>query len=52
MLFMDGGVIVEEGHPDQVISAAGGTDPDLLQRVLDPTHVDPGAADLARARRG
>lgn len=46
VIFMDGGVIVEQGHPDQVIG-----DPQeertrtFLQRVLDPTHVDPGAVD-------
>ncbi|MGN6753051.1 MAG: amino acid ABC transporter ATP-binding protein, partial [Intrasporangium sp.] len=40
VIFMDGGVIVEEGHPDQVIG-----DPQhrrtrtFLKRVLDPTHV-------------
>jgi polar amino acid transport system ATP-binding protein len=42
VIFMDGGVIVEEGHPDRVIG-----DPQhhrtrtFLKRVLDPTHVDP-----------
>jgi polar amino acid transport system ATP-binding protein len=41
VIFMDGGVIVEEGHPDRVIG-----DPQhrrtrtFLKRVLDPTHVD------------
>lgn len=50
VIFMDGGVIVEEGHPDQVIG-----DPQeertrtFLRRVLDPTHVDPGAEDAAHA---
>ena len=44
VIFMDGGVIVEEGHPDRVIG-----DPQhhrtrtFLKRVLDPTHVDPDA---------
>ncbi|MFC7732418.1 amino acid ABC transporter ATP-binding protein [Actinomadura keratinilytica] len=48
VVFMDGGVIVEQGPPDQVIG-----DPRhertqrFLRRVLDPTHVDVGdAADL------
>ncbi len=50
VIFMDGGLIVEEGHPDRVIG-----DPHeertrtFLQRVLDPTHVDPGGADDAFA---
>jgi polar amino acid transport system ATP-binding protein len=44
VIFMDGGVIVEEGHPERVIG-----DPQhhrtrtFLKRVLDPTHVDPEA---------
>jgi polar amino acid transport system ATP-binding protein len=44
VIFMDGGVIVEEGPPDRVIG-----DPQhhrtrtFLKRVLDPTHVDPEA---------
>ncbi|MDO5628857.1 MAG: amino acid ABC transporter ATP-binding protein [Mobilicoccus sp.] len=52
VIFMDGGVIVEEGHPDQVIG-----DPQhertrtFLQRVLDPTHVDTGAEDAQHAER-
>jgi polar amino acid transport system ATP-binding protein len=52
VMFMDGGVIVEEGPPDKVIG-----DPQeertrtFLQRVLDPTHVDPGAEDQQHARR-
>ena len=52
VIFMDGGSIVEEGAPDQVIG-----DPQeertrvFLQRVLDPTHVDPGAEDAAYSRR-
>ncbi|MEU6035900.1 amino acid ABC transporter ATP-binding protein [Actinomadura sp. NPDC047616] len=48
VVFMDGGVIVEQGPPEQVIG-----DPQhertkrFLRRVLDPTHVDVGeAADL------
>jgi polar amino acid transport system ATP-binding protein len=42
VIFMDGGVIVEDGHPERVIG-----DPQhhrtrtFLKRVLDPTHVDP-----------
>ena len=52
VLFMDGGVVVEEGHPDQVISAPlEKRTRTFLQRVLDPTHVDPGQEDLAHARR-
>ncbi|KRE42177.1 amino acid ABC transporter ATP-binding protein [Knoellia sp. Soil729] len=52
VIFMDGGYIVEEGSPDQVIG-----DPKeertktFLQRVLDPTHVDPGAEDAAYSKR-
>jgi polar amino acid transport system ATP-binding protein len=42
VIFMDGGVVVEEGPPSEVIG-----DPQhertrtFLRRVLDPTHVDP-----------
>jgi len=52
VIFMDAGVIVEEGDPAQVIG-----DPKeertrtFLQRVLDPTHVDPGAEDREHAER-
>jgi len=52
VIFMDGGNIVEEGAPEQVIG-----DPQeertrvFLQRVLDPTHVDPGAEDAAYSKR-
>ncbi len=52
VIFMDGGYIVEEGDPDQVIG-----DPQhartrtFLQRVLDPTHVAAGAEDAAYAQR-
>ncbi|GAB49647.1 amino acid ABC transporter ATP-binding protein [Mobilicoccus pelagius] len=52
VIFMDGGVIVEEGEPSRVIGA-----PEhertraFLQRVLDPTHVDPGAEDRKYAER-
>ena len=52
VIFMDGGVIVEEGVPEQVI----GTPTEertkvFLQRVLDPTHVEAGAEDVAYAKR-
>ena len=52
VIFMDAGVIVEEGVPEQVI----GTPTEertkvFLQRVLDPTHVEAGAEDVAYARR-
>jgi polar amino acid transport system ATP-binding protein len=52
VLFMDGGVIVEEGPPTEVIG-----DPKeertrtFLKRVLDPTHVSTGAEDAAHAAR-
>ncbi|HET8593966.1 MAG TPA: amino acid ABC transporter ATP-binding protein [Intrasporangium sp.] len=52
VLFMDGGVIVEEGHPDQVIG-----DPQhqrtrtFLKRVLDPTHVGSDGDDDEVERR-
>ncbi len=40
VIFMDGGVIVEEGHPDQVIGNPQNARTRLfLERVLDPTHV-------------
>jgi polar amino acid transport system ATP-binding protein len=38
---MDGGVVVEEGVAEQVISAP--TQPrtkEFLRRVLDPTHIE------------
>ena len=39
VMFMDGGVVVEEGHPDQVIGAPRERRTrDFLQRVLNPTH--------------
>jgi polar amino acid transport system ATP-binding protein len=45
VLFMDGGVIVEEGHPSQVIAAPReARTREFLQRVLDPTHADVGGA--------
>ena len=40
VIFMDDGVIVEEGHPDQVIgNPRHERTRTFLQRVLDPTHV-------------
>jgi len=42
VLFMDGGVIVEEGPPSQVIgNPQHERTRQFLQRVLDPTHVEP-----------
>ncbi|WP_346957714.1 amino acid ABC transporter ATP-binding protein [uncultured Arthrobacter sp.] len=41
VVFMDGGVVVEEGPAEQVIGAP--TQPrtkEFLRRVLDPTHID------------
>jgi polar amino acid transport system ATP-binding protein len=41
VVFMDGGVVVEEGVAEQVISAP--TQPrtkEFLRRVLDPTHIE------------
>jgi polar amino acid transport system ATP-binding protein len=52
VIFMDGGVIVEEGPPDEVIG-----DPKeertraFLARVLNPTHVHAGDEDAAYAER-
>ncbi|MFV0451076.1 MAG: amino acid ABC transporter ATP-binding protein [Propioniciclava sp.] len=44
VIFMDGGVIVEEGHPDDVIgNPQHRRTQTFLQRVLDPTHVHPDA---------
>ncbi|MDN5798238.1 MAG: amino acid ABC transporter ATP-binding protein [Intrasporangium sp.] len=41
VIFMDGGVIVEEGHPDDVIgNPQHNRTRTFLKRVLDPTHVD------------
>jgi len=43
VMFMDGGVVVEEGHPDQVIGAPREQRTrDFLQRVLNPTHAPVG----------
>ncbi|MEO6019838.1 MAG: amino acid ABC transporter ATP-binding protein [Knoellia sp.] len=52
VIFMDGGSIVEEGPPDQVIGQPTEERTKVfLQRVLDPTHVDPGAEDAAYSKR-
>ncbi|MFI0452589.1 amino acid ABC transporter ATP-binding protein [Actinomadura sp. 6N118] len=45
VVFMDGGVIVEQGPPDQVIGEPQHERTKLfLRRVLDPTHVEVGEA--------
>jgi polar amino acid transport system ATP-binding protein len=52
VIFMDGGVIVEEGAPAQVIGEPTEERTKVfLQRVLDPTHVEAGAEDAAYAKR-
>ena len=52
VIFMDGGVIVEEGHPDDVIgNPQEERTRTFLKRVLDPTHVDAGEEDEAYRRR-
>ncbi len=52
VIFMDGGVIVEEGHPDEVIgNPQEERTRTFLRRVLDPTHVDTGAEDDAYRQR-
>ncbi len=52
VLFMDGGVIVEEGPPSEVIgNPTHERTRTFLQRVLDPTHVDAGTEDAAHAER-
>jgi polar amino acid transport system ATP-binding protein len=52
VIFMDGGVIVEEGAPEQVIGEPTQERTRVfLQRVLDPTHVEAGAEDAAYAKR-
>ena len=52
VIFMDGGVIVEEGHPDQVIgNPQHERTRSFLDRVLNPTHVHAGEEDAAHARR-
>ena len=41
VVFMDRGVVVEQGHPDQVIgNPKEPRTQDFLRRVLDPTHVE------------
>ena len=41
VVFMDGGVVVEEGVAEQVISAPKQSrTKEFLKRVLDPTHID------------
>jgi polar amino acid transport system ATP-binding protein len=52
VIFMDAGVIVEEGHPDDVIgNPQHERTRTFLKRVLDPTHVDPGDEDDAYRQR-
>jgi polar amino acid transport system ATP-binding protein len=52
VIFMDGGVIVEEGPPDDVIGRPKEERTlTFLQRVLDPTHVHAGEEDEAYQRR-
>jgi polar amino acid transport system ATP-binding protein len=52
VIFMDGGVIVEEGPPSQVIGAPQEERTrTFLQRVLDPTNTRAGAEDEAHAAR-
>jgi polar amino acid transport system ATP-binding protein len=52
VIFMDGGVIVEEGPPDDVIGRPKEKRTlTFLQRVLDPTHVHAGDEDEAYQRR-
>ncbi|MCW3156553.1 amino acid ABC transporter ATP-binding protein [Micropruina sonneratiae] len=52
VIFMDGGVIVEEGPPDEVIgNPRHERTKTFLRRVLDPTHADPGEEDAAYAKR-
>jgi polar amino acid transport system ATP-binding protein len=41
VVFMDGGVVVEEGMAERVISApTQSRTKEFLKRVLDPTHID------------
>jgi polar amino acid transport system ATP-binding protein len=41
VVFMDGGVVVEEGVAEQVISApTQARAKEFLRRVLDPTHIE------------
>jgi polar amino acid transport system ATP-binding protein len=52
VIFMDGGVIVEEGPPGDVIGRPQEKRTlTFLQRVLDPTHVRAGEEDEAHERR-
>ncbi len=52
VIFMDGGVIVEEGPPEEVIgNPQQERTRTFLRRVLDPTHVNTGAEDDAYAQR-
>lgn len=52
VLFMDGGVIVEEGPPADVIGNPKEERTRIfLKRVLDPTHVHAGDEDTAYAER-
>lgn len=48
VLFMDGGVVVEEGHPDDVIAhPREERTRTFLRRVLDPTHVEAAPDDAS-----
>jgi polar amino acid transport system ATP-binding protein len=41
VVFMDGGVVVEEGVAERVISSpTQGRTKEFLKRVLDPTHIE------------
>ena len=52
VIFMDGGVIVEEGPPAEVIGKpTHERTRTFLKRVLDPTHVHAGDEDEAYAQR-
>ncbi|WP_168581874.1 amino acid ABC transporter ATP-binding protein [Gephyromycinifex aptenodytis] len=52
VVFMDAGAVVEDGPPEKVIgSPSEERTRSFLQRVLDPTHVEPGAEDLDYAQR-
>ncbi len=52
VIFMDGGVIVEEGKPDQVIgNPRHNRTRTFLRRVLDPTHVGTDGDDTDAATR-
>ncbi len=53
VIFMDGGVVVEEGHPDQVIgNPQHERTRTFLDRVLNPTHVHTGDQDPVRLPEG